>query len=204
MREAAGIVGLLLAAGRGTRFDPSGQVSKLLIAAPTGPHAGTPVAVAAARSLRAGLQRVVAVVRPADSPAQRELHRLLAAEGCELVLNPHADDGIGGSLAAGVAASREASGWLVALADMPAIRADTVRRVSDALMAGGPTAAPYFAGQRGHPVGFAAPLREALLALRGDAGARALLQAHPPSRVEVDDAGCCLDLDTPDDVARAR
>ncbi len=203
MREAAGIVGLLLAAGRGARFDPSGATSKLLAAAPTGPHAGVPVAVAAARTLRASLPRVVAVLRAADSPAQRDLHRLLAAEGCEIAINPRADDGIGASLAAGVHASREAGGWLVALADMPAIAPATVGAVRDALRDGAISAAPLHAGRRGHPVGFAAALRADLLALGGDTGARDVLAAHPPRLIAVDDPGCLLDLDTPGDFARA-
>ena len=197
------IVGLLLAAGRGARFDPSGQTSKLLAPSPVGPHVGLPVAVATAYPLRSVLPRVLAVVRPADTPPQRRLHDLLAAAGCELVINPHADDGIGTSIAAGVAASADAGGWLVALADMPAIDAGTVAAVRDALAAGAVSAAPWYRGQRGHPVGFAAPLRTALLALQGDTGARAVLQAHPPQRIDVDDPGCLLDLDTPHDFGRS-
>ncbi len=196
------IVGLLLAAGRGARFDPSGQTSKLLAPAPVGPHTGVPVAVAAAHQLRAVLPRVLVVLRPADTPLQRRLHDLLSAAGCELVINPRADNGIGTSIAAGVAASADAAGWLVALADMPAIDASTVAAVRDALAAGAVSAAPWHRGQRGHPVGFAAPLRDALLALQGDTGARAVLQTHPPQRIDVDDPGCLLDLDTPDDFAR--
>ncbi|MGD7193671.1 NTP transferase domain-containing protein, partial [Ralstonia pseudosolanacearum] len=52
------VVGVLLAAGRGSRFDPDGTVNKLLAALPD----GTPVAVQAARHLRAVLDDVVAVV----------------------------------------------------------------------------------------------------------------------------------------------
>ncbi|GAB7539203.1 hypothetical protein BGC_54270 [Burkholderia sp. 3C] len=62
-------------------------------------------------------------------------------------------------------------------------------------------AAPWFDGQRGHPVGFAAVHRDALAALDGDAGARALLVAHEVARVEVDDPGVLRDVDTRDDLA---
>jgi len=53
---AEDIVGILLAAGRGVRFDPSGHVHKLLAALPGGT---VPLAVAAAsaRSLRASVGR---------------------------------------------------------------------------------------------------------------------------------------------------
>jgi molybdenum cofactor cytidylyltransferase len=193
-------VALLLAAGRGRRFDTTGRASKLLAPAPCGPHAGQPLAVAAALALRAALPRVLAVVRPAADPPQQQLHAALRAAGCELVINDDADAGSGRSIAVGVAAA-DAAGWLIALADMPAIAPTTIAAVRDALAAGAPTAAPVHGGQRGHPVGFGAALRAELVALRGDAGARSVLAAHPPQLIEVDDPGCLLDLDFAADFA---
>ncbi|MDN7922243.1 NTP transferase domain-containing protein, partial [Burkholderia gladioli] len=79
------VVGVLLAAGLGTRFDPSGQDSKLLAALPD----GTPVAVAAARRLRAVMPEVIAVVRPgAEVLAER-----LAIVGCRVLVAPEAAQG---------------------------------------------------------------------------------------------------------------
>ena len=61
---------------------------------------------------------------------------------------------------------------------------------------------PIHHGERGHPVGFAASLREDLLALRGDAGARGVLQRYAAEvvTVEVDDPGILQDVDTHDDL----
>lgn len=187
--------GLLLAAGRGVRFDPGGRALKLLTPARRGPHSGAPLAAAAARALRAELPRVVAVVRPADSDAQRQLHDLLRSEGCALVVCDNADAGISASIACGVSASSDASGWIIALADMPAVSATTVRAVAEALASGDATAAPMYQGQRGHPVGFAAALRDELLSLTGDIGARPVLTAHPPRLLDVDDPGVLYDVD---------
>lgn len=202
---AGPIIGLLLAAGRGSRFDATGATSKLLAQTPAsaGKTAGLPIALAAAGTLHEQLPRVIAVVRPADSPVQNTLHALLRDAGCELVINPRADEGLGTSIAAGVAASPNAAGWLVALADMPAIAPATVAAVRDALIAGAPIAAPRHAGRRGHPVGFASPLRDELLVLSGDEGARSVLLRHAPRLIDVEDAGCLLDLDTPADCAAA-
>lgn len=194
-------VALLLAAGRGRRFDATGRTSKLLAAAPCGPHAGQPLAVAAALALRAAMPRVLAVVRPVENPLQQRLHAALRAAGCELVINDDADDGSGRSIAVGVTATANAPGWLIALADMPAIAPATIAAVRDAIAGGALTAAPVHGGQRGHPVGFGAALRSALAALRGDAGARSVLAAHPPQRIAVDDPGCLLDLDCAADFA---
>lgn len=104
------IAALLLAAGIGRRFDPSGARLKLIEPAPGGPHAGAPMAVAALRSLRGALGEVVAVVREAYTAVQRRLHALLAAEGAELVICPQAAAGMGHSLACGVRARMDAAG----------------------------------------------------------------------------------------------
>jgi len=196
-------VGLLLAAGSGSRFDPSGRSLKLLAPAPAGPFAGQPLALAAACNLRAVLPDVVAVLRPADTPMQQQLHTLLRDAGCRIAINADADDGMGRSIAVGVRAAPDAPGWLVALADMPAVAAATIAAVASAIAQGAATAAPVHGGRRGHPVGFASTLRADLLALSGDTGARSVLAAHPPRRILVDDPGCLLDLDTTADFERA-
>jgi molybdenum cofactor cytidylyltransferase len=90
----------------------------------------------------------------------------------------------------------------VALADMPWIAPTTIARVADAVRKGAVIAAPFHDGQRGHPVGFAPVLRDALLALTGDDGARAVLARHRASlvRIDVDDAGVLRDIDRPSDM----
>lgn len=182
--------GVLLAAGRGRRF--GGQ--KLLV-----PLAdGTPLGVAAARRLRAALPEVVAVVHPAD----RELARLLAAAGARVVACADAEAGMGVSLAAGVGATADADGWLIALADMPYIRADSIRLLGQALTDGAALVAPCYRGERGHPVGFSAEFGPALRALQGDRGARDLIARHADRLqcLEVDDPGVLRDIDTPADL----
>jgi molybdenum cofactor cytidylyltransferase len=61
---------------------------------------------------------------------------------------------------------------------------------------------PTCAGVPGHPVGFSASFIEELGLLRGDEGARRVLQAHPASvrRLEVADPGVLRDLDQPDQI----
>ncbi len=194
------IVGLVLAAGIGTRFDPTGARLKLLEPAPAGPHAGRPLAVAAALNLIGAVDEVVAVVRPIDDEPQRALHAALAQAGCRLVVCESACEGMGASLACGVRATRQAAGWLIALADMPAIAPATIAAVAQALRAGHATAAPFVGTRRGHPVGFSRACFEELAQLTGDAGARGVLAAHPPFRVPVNDRGALLDIDSPADL----
>ncbi len=192
------LAGILLAAGIGQRFDPTGARLKLLEPTRVGPQAGLPIAAGAARNLRAVLADAYAIVRPATSDTQRQLHALLAAEGCALVVCERADEGMGASLACGVRATAGADGWIVALADMPAVRPTTIAAVCARLAHGAVTAAPRYQGARGHPVGFARACYDRLAALQGDQGARGVLRAHPPELVDVHDPGCLLDIDTPD------
>lgn len=189
---SAPLVGVLLAGGSATRFGSD----KLLHPLPD----GTPIAVAALRNLIAAIPRVVAVVRP-GAP---DLERALRAAGAEVTVCEHAAEGMGVTLAHAVRASGDAGGWVVALADMPFIRPETIRRVVDAVAGGAAIAAPEFRGERGHPVGFARAYRGALEQLAGDAGAREIVKAHPAAlaRVAVDDPGVVRDIDTPADLAR--
>jgi molybdenum cofactor cytidylyltransferase len=187
-------VGILLAAGRGTRFGGH----KLLHPLPD----GTPLGVASARALCAALDRVVAVVRADDA----ELAAALRAAGCETVVCARAEEGMGASLACGVTAARDATGWVIALADMPFIRPATIAAVATTVARGAAIAAPVLPdGQRGHPVGFAASWGEALCALGGDRGARDLLQAHGNELTQIPsaDPGCVADVDSLADLAGA-
>lgn len=199
-RMASDPVGILLAAGLGTRYDPTGRALKLLAPTRRGPHVGVPIAAAAARTLRAALSNAIAIVRPADSDVQRQLHALLRGEGCTLAICHDADAGMSASIICGITAASGAAGWIIALADMPAIAVSTVRTLACMLIDGALTAAPVFRSQRGHPVGFAAKLRPELLALTGDAGARPILVKHPPRLIEVDDPGVLYDVDTVEEV----
>ena len=105
---------------------------------------------------------------------------------------------MGASLACAVQATRDASGWVVALGDMPWIEPSTIARVAAAIADGATVAAPFYRGQRGHPVGFSAACFAALAALTGDEGARSVVDAHRDSlvRIDVDDAGTLCDIDT--------
>jgi molybdenum cofactor cytidylyltransferase len=82
------------------------------------------------------------------------------------------------------------------------IQASTLLKVASALQQH-EVVMPRYQGQQGHPVGFAPSCREALLRLTGDQGARAVVAQHSVCRVDVDDEGCVLDVDTVDALALA-
>ncbi|NBV19007.1 nucleotidyltransferase family protein [Janthinobacterium sp.] len=189
-------VGILLAAGRGRRFDPSGVQNKLLQPLAEGPHAGLPVVVAAARNMLAALPRVLAVVRADDTQVARALGTL----GCEVRVCHDADTGMAASLTCGIAHVRGAPGWLIALGDMPGVEPATIAALSHAIADGARIAVPVFQGRRGNPVAFSAVHLPLLLALDGDQGARSIVQSHAVREVAVEDGGILRDIDTPDDL----
>ncbi|MNS82103.1 molybdopterin-guanine dinucleotide biosynthesis protein MobA [compost metagenome] len=200
-------VGVLLAAGHGRRYAAAapGQ-DKLLVLLGD----GTPVAVACARALRQATARTIAVLR-ADQTA---LRALLESEGCEIVVVKADANGMGDSLATAARhLMQEAqsvqdvqtldhpteSACLIALADMPWLRADTCLQVAAATRRHR-IVAPTWQGRRGHPVAFARDLWPELAALAGDVGARSVLMRHPVHELVVDDPGVLADVDAPGDL----
>lgn len=188
---------VVLAAGRGSRF--RGLNHKLLQTLGTSTVLATTISNALATQLPVMVvttdsladvvsghvaKRDMVVLPPAGSPASQGL-------------------GMGYSIAAGVAARSEASGWLILPADMPMVQTRTLRQVADELDHNAIAYAQY-RGLRGHPVGFSAELYSELVMLTGDEGARRLMARYPAHGVEVDDAGVLLDVDTEDDLARVR
>jgi molybdenum cofactor cytidylyltransferase len=184
------IVGLLLAAGSATRFGSDKLAHPL-------PH-GVPIAVQAARHLKSAVPRIFAVVKP----GAEQLILQLGNEGCEIVICHNAAEGMGASLACAARAAGKAQGYLVALADMPFVRASSVAAVRDALAAGAPLVAPYFRAKRGHPVGISGAFFERLLAMKGDEGAKSLLADNQKRlvKIPVGDPGVIRDIDRPEDL----
>ena len=191
---AGNICGILLAAGASKRFGSDKLLHPL--------DGQTPIALAALANLRSAVPHVIAVVRP-GAPV---LENRLSEAGATVILCVNADEGMGASLASAVAASGNAAGWVIALADMPYIRRETIDKIAASLVAGALLVAPAYRGKRGHPVGLSARFRAQLEALRGDEGARSVLSLNEGSvtLIDVDDPGVCLDIDTPDDLRRAR
>jgi molybdenum cofactor cytidylyltransferase len=192
MTYSSNATGILLAAGLGTRFDPSGIHNKLLATLPD----GTPIVFQSARRLLSVVEQVVAVVRP----GAEKLADVLNEAGCNVIFAIDAERGMGAALAAAVRATPDAEGWLVALGDMPWIEPGTMEAVARALDGGTSLVAPYYRDQRGHPVGFGQAHGEALGALDGDAGARSLITLNPVRRIEVDDPNILRDIDLPSDL----
>jgi molybdenum cofactor cytidylyltransferase len=193
---STGIVAIVLAAGRGERFDPSGARYKLTALLPD----GRPVVRATCERLLDNVERVIVVCNDAR---HQEIAGALRGLDVELKACARAHLGMGATLKHGIADVAHATGWLIALADMPHIQSTTIRRIRDALHNGAPIVRPLFRGREGHPVGFGSRCRDALLQLPDSQGALGLIRRETAHvlQIEVEDAGCVFDIDEPADLS---
>jgi molybdenum cofactor cytidylyltransferase len=165
---------LVLASGRGARFTASGGSTHKLQADLGG---------------KTVLQRTLDAVR---------------ASGLYWHLEDGGHPGMGDSIAAAVRATRNAPGWMVLPADLPLVQPHTLLQVAQEPLGGAAVLVPVFKGQRGHPVRFAAACRVALETLEGNTGAAHVVRAQAAIKMIVNDGGCVMDIDTVDDLQRAR
>jgi molybdenum cofactor cytidylyltransferase len=192
---------VLLAAGDSTRMG----TPKALLPDPE----GRPFVARIVRTFTAaGLDRLV-VVTGAQHDA---IVAALAADGMSgsvsCVRNPDPSRGQISSLWVGMDAVLADAGrpgldaLLMTLVDVPMVRTSTVRAVVDAWTASrAPIVRPAIGDRHGHPVLFDRALFDALRRAPLDEGAKAVVHAYADRvvNVAVDDEGCLVDVDTPED-----
>jgi len=188
---------IVLAAGRGSRFN--GARHKLAQELGGGSVLGQTIA----HAIESRLPVVVVTTEPLAAEAARWVARRDVVVLPEVGTAGAGPLGMGFSIAAGVAARPDASGWLVLPGDMPLVRPATLVAVAAAL-AQQPVAYAQHEGRRGHPVGFSAELFSELVKLGGDEGARRVMARYPSVGLELGDPGVLVDVDTVADLAAAR
>lgn len=186
------VTAIVLAAGQGSRFraEAGADQDKLLADCVGREGVMRPVI----EHVLLNLPKCVVTRWVVTSPDRSEVIRVARANGCEVLLLKSA--GMGDSIAAAVAATGSASGWLLVLGDMPFILPSSIEQVIAALE-GADISVPLYNGQYGHPVAFGRSLGPALMALTGDRGAKPLFTNAGLREVAVDDPGILWDVDVP-------
>ena len=153
--------------------------------------------------LRRGAKRALAVtgqviIALPDRSDRRDVIADLAVTIAE-VRDP--SEGIAASIRAGVACVADTTtGIMIVPADMPGLDADSLSMVIQHFEKNQEiTRATDQNGVAGHPVVFPIALKDALLDLTGDQGARAILKGRSVELVPLDADHATLDLDTPED-----
>lgn len=191
MTDTSGICAAILAAGRSERFGDQDKLTANLNGKMLGLHAAETVA-----SL--DFANIAVIVSSAYSPCIASWSAL----GFDIVVNDKADEGMGSSVAhaADFAASCNASGLLVCLADMPFISVALLDRLTSEFEKKrfrGVTAASN-EGIRSPPAIFGAETFSKLTLLSGAHGARQLLSsatAIPATSREIADIDQLAELD---------
>lgn len=121
--------------------------------------------------------------------------------GVRVVENPRWETGRTSSVQCGIAALPADAEWtLLALVDMPLVRAATVRSLIEATSGDADVIVPWHHAARGHPIVIRRTLFPRILALGPDEPLHGVTRTARCEEVDVPDAGVLIDLDTPEDL----
>ena len=138
--------------------------------------------------------------------AADELEREVSTDGLKIVMNPDYAEGMASSLRAGIAAvDPRAQAALIVLADQPCVRSATLHMLIEHHRVARPQIViPTYRGFRGNPVLLDRSVFPEIMEITGDIGCRAIFGGHSEniSKLEVDDVGILLDVDTKEDLER--
>ncbi len=196
MTATGAVAGVVLAAGFGKRF---GGLPKLL--APLGGISLLERALAA--YAKAGLDDLILVAAPG-----LELGDLPHRYGTRLVRNYERQAGQSTSLRVGLQAlPPSVIGAVFGVADQPFLTPEVIHQLVEAFRAtGGDIVVPEYGGRAGSPVVFGRRYFEQLERVEGDLGGRSVVaeaDAREVHHVAFADPMLGLDIDTPEDLARA-
>ncbi len=192
---------IILAGGQGRRFGADKRRAQL-------PN-GDELLAATVRRYAEVFAHLRVALRPGDDALAAHLAPLLRSSDKKLLHGadqqlfraPRADGGMGFTLADCISTVPTWQFAWVALGDMPFVTYTTLCRLRDSCTgtASWDVLQPTYLEQPGHPVGFRHALFAELVRLRGDEGARLVVQQHKQRRVrlEVFDPGVLQDVDTP-------
>ncbi|MDF2825181.1 MAG: hypothetical protein K0R68_2589 [Mycobacterium sp.] len=177
MSRTQAVVGIVLAAGAGTRYGMPKALAE----------EGVWLRTAVAALHGGGCDDVVVVLGAAEVDVPAPARAVIAADWA---------DGMSASLRAGLDAAEGAARAVLSLVDTPDVGADVVQRV---LAADADLARAVYRGRPGHPVVIGAAHWPALRAsLTGDQGARGFLSGRTDVvAVECGDLATGADIDTP-------
>ena len=188
---------VILAAGSSSRMGTPKQLLEI---------EGRPLIVRAVEAALASPAWPVVVVLGAHA---EKIRPALARLPVLIVENPAWSEGMAASIRTGITTlgqfSRTLDGALLALCDQPAFSTDVIAQLAAAQTRSGRSiVAARYSGRNGAPALFLRNHFPTLAGLTGEEGARTLLNGNPTAVASVDLPELAVDLDTPEDFARAK
>jgi len=195
-KQPGGVAAVILAAGMSRRM--RGRTPKQILQV-----GGKTLLERALENVRASKVSETVLVLGANAG---EIKQQLSPSGIKVALNDDYQQGMGTSLRSGLGAlnsSIEAA--LIVLADQPFVRAETLDKlIAYHRRSAAQIVIPLYRGFRGNPVLLDRSVFPEVMNLSGDVGCRAIFGNHSEGihKVEVDDPGILLDIDTEEDLRR--
>lgn len=183
------IAGVILAAGEGRRFGGPKQLA---------PLGGRPLIEHALEAMREAdsIDRIIVVL----GARAEEIRAGADLDDAEVVVAEDWREGMSASLRAGIRAANGADAAMITLADQPLISSRSFAAVLGVAASGAVAARATYACQPGHPVLIRSALFAEVAQLRGDGGARELLDRVGVRTVECGRFGRPDDVDTAADL----
>jgi molybdenum cofactor cytidylyltransferase len=193
------VAAVILAAGKSTRM---GEAKQLL---PLGESTVLGQTIENVR--RSRVDEIVLVLGSSAEAIRRRLPASLLQD-LKIVVNPAYEQGMASSLRAGLSAlDPESAAALIILADQPFVHPETLNQLgSEHRRTRARILIPSYKGVRGNPVLLDRSVFAQVMALEGDVGCRAIFSSHTEHTVklEVEDEGILLDIDSQEDYQRLR
>lgn len=137
-----------------------------------------------------------------------DIRSRIVTENIDIVLNPDFEEGMSTSLKAGLReVDEEAEAILVVLGDQPLLESELIDRlIEEYESTDSPIVAPVYKGQRGNPVLLDISLKDELLHLKGDIGARDIIEEREEdvSLLKVNTPSVLMDVNTQEDLDRVK
>ena len=125
---------------------------------------------------------------------------------CLIIYNADYESGMFSSVRTGINAALGAQASLLFPADVPLVSSETIRGLVAAYEKGSPSrfAVPVYEGRNGHPLLIPQKYYDEILDYSGEGGLKGVRSRYDAEmlRYPVNDIGCVLDMDTPDDYER--
>lgn len=184
---------IILAAGKGSRFGGD----KLMARLPNGEI----IIDLVMKKVTQVFDDYCVVVRTDDISLQQHLDN----NQWRWIIAKRADEGMSQSLICGIETFPMATGWFFVLADMPYLLSSTFEKLRKSFIDNNHRARiiiPCHKGKTGNPIGLSEHFKLNLEVLKGDVGARSIVEQYRDARilVNVEDAGIFHDVDHPNDM----
>ena len=197
MTRKTPIAGIILAAGMSTRFGRPKQLTRFN---------GKPlIGRVLDASLNSRLHSLILVLGYKHQAILEAIDRNRRNPRLRIIVNPAYREGQSSSLRAGLLAAKDTFASVMFLvADQPMLDANTINLLLDRfLKSEKDICVPVFQGRRGNPTLFSSRMYGRLLSIRGDTGARSIIDTHPDCvlSVEINTPLALFDIDTPEDLS---